>query len=98
MPPLPLPAYLAMTLFGAATGSLPFRFDRLLAPRLADDGHGRPRFVSTLIFPLAATSVEFIFRTGGPLGSFGAMADPQIGDLPLLQWRRSAACGSSPSL
>ena len=84
MQPLPLPAYLAMMLVGAATGSLPYLFDRLLAPRLLDR-HGRPRFAGTLIFPLAATAIEFVFMISSPLGSFGAMAYSQYGNLPLLQ-------------
>lgn len=84
MQPLPLPAYLTMMFVGAATGSLPYLFDRLLAPRLAD-ASGRPRFAGTLIFPLAATAIEFIFMTGSPLGSFGASPYAQYGNLLLLQ-------------
>lgn len=41
-------------------------------------------FVSTLLFPAAIVSMEFL-RTFAPLGTFGAAAYTQAGNLPLMQ-------------
>lgn len=82
--PLPLPVFLGMFAVTAPIGALPYLFDRLLTPRLRMR-NGRPAFIGTLIFPLAITAVEFVSMTGSPLGSFGATAYSQYGNLILLQ-------------
>ncbi len=82
--PLPLPIFLGMFAVTAPIGALPYLFDRLLAPRLRTHD-GRPAFIGTLIFPLAVTAIEFVSMTGSPLGSFGATAYSQYGNLILLQ-------------
>ena len=82
--PLPLPVFLGMFAVTAPIGALPYLFDRLLAPRLRTR-HGQPAFVGALIFPAAVTAIEFVTMTGSPLGSFGATAYSQYGNLVLLQ-------------
>jgi apolipoprotein N-acyltransferase len=52
--------------------------DRLLAPRLKG-------FAATLVFPLALTAMGFLAMTNSPIGSFGAGAYAQYGNLALMQ-------------
>src|SRR5262245_27028544 len=54
---------------------LPYVADRLLAPRV-------PGFLSTLVFPLAMTVVEFVINS---YGAFFSIAYTQYGSLPLMQ-------------
>ncbi len=56
---------------------LPYLADRLITPRL----HG---FVSTLVFPVAFTAIEYV-SSYGPSGSFYSIAYTQYGILPLMQ-------------
>jgi apolipoprotein N-acyltransferase len=58
--------------------SLPYLADRLLAHRLGG-------FVSTLMFPLAMTTVDFVNIRVNPLGSWGAVGFTQYGNLELMQ-------------
>ncbi len=58
--------------------ALIFLTDRLLAPRLKG-------FVSTLVFPLAMVTMQYIMTIVSPYGSFGSLAYTQYGNLPLLQ-------------
>ncbi|MCK5315564.1 MAG: hypothetical protein KAJ53_10595 [Anaerolineales bacterium] len=58
--------------------SLPYLADRLLNGRL-------PGFSSTLVYPLAATTLEFLFIHTNPLGTWGATGFTQYGVLPLMQ-------------
>jgi apolipoprotein N-acyltransferase len=58
--------------------SLPYLADRLLNGRL-------PGFSSTLVYPLAATTLEFIFIHFNPLGTWGSTGFTQYGNLPLMQ-------------
>jgi len=77
--PLPLPEYLIMMLITSLIGSaLPFLADRLLVPRLRG-------FVATLVFPLAVTSMDYIGALTNPMGSIGAQAYGQYGNLALMQ-------------
>ena len=77
--PSPLPVYLAtMAVTGLLMGGLPYLADRLLASRL-------PGFAATLVFPLAVTSIDFISARANPMGSIGAMAYFQYGNLALMQ-------------
>lgn len=76
--PMPFPLSMGLLAVQVFLGSLPFLADRLLAPRL-------PGLAATLVFPLAATAWEFINLTNSPLGSFGAAAYTNYGNLPLMQ-------------
>jgi apolipoprotein N-acyltransferase len=58
--------------------SLPYLADRLLSPRL-------PGFSSTFVYPLAATTLEFLNIHTNPMGTWGATGFSQYGDLPLMQ-------------
>jgi apolipoprotein N-acyltransferase len=58
--------------------SLPYLADRLLNERL-------PGFSSTFVYPLAATTLEFLFIHFNPLGTWGATGFTQYGVLPLMQ-------------
>jgi apolipoprotein N-acyltransferase len=77
--PSPLPVYLATTaVTGLLMGGLPYLADRLLAPRL-------PGFAATFVFPLAVTALDFLSAKANPLGSVGAQAYFQYGNLALMQ-------------
>jgi apolipoprotein N-acyltransferase len=79
MVPLPLPVYVVMLAISTLTVSgLSYLADRLLAPRLKG-------FTATLVFPLALTALQFLGMTGSPVGSFGAQAYTQYGNLALMQ-------------
>jgi apolipoprotein N-acyltransferase len=58
--------------------SLPYLADRLLNERL-------PGFAGTLVYPLAAATLEFLFIHTNPLGTWGATGFTQYGNLPLMQ-------------
>jgi apolipoprotein N-acyltransferase len=58
--------------------SLPYLADRLVSPRF-------PGFSSTFVFPLAATTIEFVNIHINPMGTWGATGFTQYGDLPLMQ-------------
>lgn len=79
----PLPVFVVTIAANTLIGSLPYLADRLLAPRLARTG--RTPFYATLLFPLAATAIEFLSLSANPMGSFGAQAYSQYGLLPLIQ-------------
>ena len=55
-----------------------FLIDGLIAPRLKG-------FVSTLVFPLAWVTMQYIMTIASPYSSFGSLAYTQYGNLPLLQ-------------
>jgi apolipoprotein N-acyltransferase len=57
---------------------LPFLLDKILTPRSRG-------FISTLVFPLAYTVVEYIGFQFTPYGSWGSLAYTQYGNLPLMQ-------------
>jgi len=57
---------------------LPFLADRLVAPRLGG-------LAATLVFPLMWTTLEYVNSLANPLGSWGALAYTQYGNLPLVQ-------------
>ena len=58
--------------------SLPYLADRLISGRLRG-------FSSTFVYPLAATTLEFMFIHFNPLGTWGATGFTQYGNLPLMQ-------------
>jgi apolipoprotein N-acyltransferase len=72
---------LAVSMFAvlyAVLWSLPYLADRLLNMRL-------PGFSSTFVYPLAVTSLEFLFIHFNPMGTWGATGFTQYGVLPLMQ-------------
>jgi apolipoprotein N-acyltransferase len=77
--PLPLPVYIITLLISSLTAtSLPYLLDRLLVPRLGD-------LLTTLVYPLATTTMDYIGAMTNPQGSIGAQAYGQVGDLMLMQ-------------
>ena len=74
--PLPLIAILPV-LYGFLW-SLPYLADRLVGTRLTG-------FASTLVYPLAATTIEFVNIHTNPVGMWGATGFTQYGDLALMQ-------------
>lgn len=74
----PLPFFLITMGISTLVVSLAYLADRLLVPRLNG-------FASTLVYPLAVTSIEFLTISTNPLGSFGAQAYTQYNSPVLLQ-------------
>lgn len=70
-------AYDAVVLLLTGLTMLPYLADRLLAPQ-------RGSFISTLIFPIAFTTFEYL-SSFGPSGTLHSIAYTQYGNLPLLQ-------------
>jgi apolipoprotein N-acyltransferase len=73
-----LPAVPILAVLYGILWSLPYLADRLVSPRLRG-------FSSTLVYPLAATTLEFVNIHTNPLGTWGATGFTQYGDLPLMQ-------------
>ena len=79
MMPAPLPIYIVTTMVGALVLSAPtYLADRLLTHRL-------PGFASTLVFPLAATALDYLSAQANPFGGIGATGYFQYGNLALMQ-------------
>jgi len=76
--PVPVFAYPFVALLLSASLVLPYLVDRLLAPSL-------PGFLSTLVFPLAWTAMEYLGARLSPFGTWGSLAYTQVGNRPLLQ-------------
>jgi len=77
--PSPLPVFLVTTAITALiTSALPYLADRLMAPRLKG-------FTATLVFPLIVVSIDYLSAKSNPLGSIGAQAYFQYGNLALMQ-------------
>jgi apolipoprotein N-acyltransferase len=76
--PIPGIGYFIFVVILCVFNSSFFLIDRLLAPRLKG-------FVSTLVFPLAIVTMQYIMTIVSPYGSFGSLAYTQYGNLPLLQ-------------
>jgi apolipoprotein N-acyltransferase len=74
----PLPLVVSLPLLYGLLWSLPYLADRLVSPRLQG-------FSSTLVYPLAATTLEFVNIHTNPVGMWGATGFTQYGDLPLMQ-------------
>jgi len=74
--PLPLIPFLLIGI--GFLWSLPYLADRMVAS-------GLKGFSSTFVYPLAATTVEFLFIHFNPLGAWGATGFTQYGNLPLMQ-------------
>ena len=71
-------AYAAIVAGIALSASLPYLVDRLIAPRL-------PGIPSTLVFPLAWVSVEFVGSRLSPSATWGLSGYTQFANLPLVQ-------------
>ncbi|MCZ6492674.1 MAG: hypothetical protein O6933_01200 [Planctomycetota bacterium] len=69
--------YIAIVV-GSLSAILPYLADRLISPHLKG-------VAATLVFPLAFTAWEFLILSINPMGTFGAVAYSQFGNLPLLQ-------------
>jgi len=76
--PLPGIGYFIFVVIISLFNASIFLIDRLLAPRLKG-------FISTLVFPLAMATMQYIMTIVSPYGSFGSLAYTQYGNLPLLQ-------------
>lgn len=76
--PLPLPEYIISMIVTSLITTLPLVIDRLFYRKV-------PAFAATLVFPVAATLLEYLFISGNPMGSFGALAYSQSANLPLVQ-------------
>jgi apolipoprotein N-acyltransferase len=70
--------YFIFVVIVCVSNSLTYLIDRLLAPRLKG-------FVSTLVFPLAFVTVQYIMVLTSPYSSHGSLAYTQYTNLPLLQ-------------
>lgn len=75
--------YFASMAVAVSIGCLPLLIDRSLTPRFRRAGSLRA--VSTLIFPLASTAVEWFMFSNSPMGSWGASAYTQFGNPLLMQ-------------
>jgi apolipoprotein N-acyltransferase len=73
-----LPAVPILAVLYGILWSLPYLADRLVGPRLRG-------FSSTFVYPLAATTLEFVNIHTNPLGTWGATGFTQYGNLPLMQ-------------
>ena len=67
-----------MIIFSPLLGNLTYLADRLIAPRLKG-------LAAALVFPVTFTAWEFVLLTNNPMGTFGALAYTQYGNLPLMQ-------------
>lgn len=77
-PFFPLPVYLIFNLFVALQYLLPYLADRLLAPRIKG-------FAATIVFPLAMTTVFYLYNLVSPMGSWGTVGYEQYNNLALVQ-------------
>lgn len=75
---LPLVAVPIFAVFYGLLWSLPYLADRLVGAPLKG-------FSSTLVYPLAATTIEFLNIHTNPVGMWGATGFTQYGNLPLMQ-------------
>lgn len=74
----PLPLVVSLPIFYGLLWSLSYLADRLVVPRLQG-------FSSTLVYPLAAATLEFVNNHTNPVGAWGMTGFTQYGDLPLMQ-------------
>ena len=74
----PLQVVPIIAVFYGFLWSLPYLADRLVGARLKG-------FSSTLTYPLAATTIEFINNHINPVGAWGMTGFTQYGNLPLMQ-------------
>jgi apolipoprotein N-acyltransferase len=67
-----------MIILGPLLGNLPYLADRLMSPHLKG-------LTAALVFPVTFTAWEFVLLANNPMGTFGALAYTQVGNLPLMQ-------------
>jgi apolipoprotein N-acyltransferase len=70
--------FMVMIGFFSILSFIPFVADRLIAKRLEG-------FLSTLVFPLTVTALEYLGSFSPTTGSFGSLANTQLPDLPFIQ-------------
>jgi apolipoprotein N-acyltransferase len=75
---MPVYWYTAFAGVAAAVYLTPYFADRALSHRL----HG---FASTLVFPAAVVTLEYVISLVSPLGTWNAVAYTQVDNLPLIQ-------------
>lgn len=75
---LPLPIFILSNLIGGLFLALPYLADRLAVRRLQG-------FVSTLLFPVAMTSLAYVMSFIPDRGTWGEIVYTQYGILPLMQ-------------
>ena len=75
---MPVYWYAAFAAAAAAVYLIPYFVDRGLAHRL-------PGFASTLVFPAAIVTLEYVLSLVSPLGTWNAVAYTQVNNLPLIQ-------------
>ena len=75
---LPLPLVPILAVSWGLLLSLPYLANRLVGARLKG-------FSSTFVYPLAATTLEFVNIRINPMGAWGATGFTQYGNLPLMQ-------------
>lgn len=76
-------AHVIFMAVNALVGLLPLLADFWLTPRLAQNG--RLPFITTLIYPSAATAVEYVLLGSSPFGNFGAAGYSQTAFVPFVQ-------------
>jgi apolipoprotein N-acyltransferase len=82
--PAPLSEYIVMVFFFWLFGpSFAYMADRLLVPRLQKNG--RATFLTTMVFPLAVTSLEYIGAIFIPIGGINSQAYHQYDNLVIIQ-------------
>ncbi len=74
----PMPLIVSLPLLYGFLWSLPYLADRFVTARLKG-------FASTLAYPLAAATLEFVNIHTNPVGMWGATVFTQYGNLPLMQ-------------
>ena len=65
-------------------GSLPYLVDRIVVG-WTEDENGRSPFWATLVFPLAATALDYLATGSSAIGTFGASGYSQFGLGPVMQ-------------
>jgi apolipoprotein N-acyltransferase len=75
---MPTALYAAFALVAAVVYLLPYAADRAFAPRLRG-------FASTLVFPAAVVTLEYVLSLVSPLGTWNALAYTQVDNLALIQ-------------
>jgi len=74
----PLPMVISLPIINGILWSLPYFTDRLLSARIGG-------FASTLVYPLAAATLELLINHVNPVGAWGVTGFTQYGNLPIMQ-------------
>jgi apolipoprotein N-acyltransferase len=84
MIPAPVGTYFMIVALPAPVYCLPFLADRLIATRMSPNHSGKG-FLSTLVFPMAFCTIEYLASFDPMKGSWNSLAYTQTDDLSLLQ-------------